>query len=134
MLGRRRRSEVSPEVTSAFRVFLEVLATVEGAKATLASAAPGGRAAGIALAEALMGFQSGLDVARDRMAGWQDQSVTSEWDACRGALEEAERRAERLRLGAEPEGYEQLYRALGDILEPLDAFGRAYERFQELGV
>jgi hypothetical protein len=68
------------------------------------------------------------------MGGWRDQSVSSEWDACGRALEEAGRRAERLRLGAEPGGYEQLYGALSDLLEPLEAFARARQRFQELGV
>jgi hypothetical protein len=131
---RRRRGEVSPELASAYQAFKAALAWVEDAKAALAAAAPGGRGAGLPLAEALMRFEAGLAAAREGMGGWRERSVSSEWDGCRGALEEAGRRAERLRLGVEPGGYEQLYGALGDLLEPLDAFARASRRFQELGV
>jgi hypothetical protein len=131
---RRRRPEVSPEMASAFRAFRASLASVEDAKAALAAAAPAGRGAGLPLAEAIMGFEAGLRAARERMSGWRVLAVSSEWDGCRRALEEAGRRAERLRLGAEPGGYEQLYGALGDLIAPLDAFARARERFRELGV
>lgn len=134
MFRRRRSRQGSEELASAYEAFRSALASVEVAKAALAAAAPGGRGAGVPLAEAIMGFEAGLLAARERMAGWRKQSVSSEWDECRLALEEAGRRAERLRLGAEPGGYEQLYGALGDLLEPLEAFARARDRFQELGV
>lgn len=134
MFRRRRGREVSEETASAYGAFRAVLASVEDAKAALASAAPTGRRPGLPLAEAIMGFESGLREARGRMAGWRGRSVVAEWDRCRWALEEAGRRAERLRLGAAPDGYEQLYGALGDLIEPLDAFALARERFRELGV
>jgi hypothetical protein len=121
-------------MAAALPAFRAALASVEDARAALAAAAPAGRGAGLPLAEAIMGFEAGLLAARERMAGWRVPAVSSEWDGCRRALEEAGRRAERLRLGTEPDGYEQLYGALGDLLEPLDAFARARDRFQELGV
>jgi hypothetical protein len=134
VFGRRRRREIPPELVPAFRDFLDILAVVEAAKATLASAAPRGRGEGIPLAQALLGFQSGLDDAESRMLAWRVDQIGAEWDRCRWALEEAGRRSERFRLDGAPEGYEQLYGVLGDLLEPLEAFALARERFRELGV
>jgi hypothetical protein len=131
---RRRGRAVSEETASAYVAFRAALAAVEDATASLASAAPAGRGAGQPLAEAVMGFESGLGEARDRMPGWRAPALAAEWDGCRQALEEAGRRAERLRLAPAPEGYEQLYGALGDLLGPLEAFVGARERFRELGV
>jgi hypothetical protein len=134
MFRSRRGRAVSEETASAYVAFQAALASVENAKATLASAAPAGRGAGRPLAEAVMGFESGLRQARDAMPRWRSPEVAAEWDRCQRALDEAGMRAERLRWGAAPDGYEQLYGALGDVLEPLEAFGGARERFRELGV
>jgi hypothetical protein len=131
---RRRRDGALGETVSAFAAFRAALASVEEAKAALASAAPTGRRAGRPLAEAIMGFESGLRQAREQMPGWREPSVFGEWGECLSALEEAGRRAERLRLGATPDGYEKLYGALGELLEPLEAFAKARGRFRQLGV
>jgi hypothetical protein len=129
----RRRSQASEEVRQAFAGFLRCASRVEEAKASLVAAAPGGRAAGVPIAEALAGFESGLAEARSAMTRWRAPQVEGAWQGCSGALREASRRAEALRLGEAPGAYEQLYGALGDLMEPLVAFGAALERFRDLG-
>jgi hypothetical protein len=112
--------------------FLQTLAIVEQGKAALAAAAPSGRRAGIPLAEALAAFEQGLRDALASMSAWRRPEVEGEWTACQEGLEGATRRAEALRLGEAPGGYEGLYGQLGDLMEPLDPFGDALERFQQL--
>ena len=107
---------------------------MEAAKESLAAAAPRGRSAGVPLAEALAGFEQGLRDASASMPGWRRAAVEEGWSSCRRALEEAGKRAERLRVGEAPEGYEVLYGELGDLMEPLDAFAATLERFHELGL
>jgi len=110
------------------------VAAVEEAKEALAAAAPGGRSSGAPLAEALAAFDECLGEARGSMPSWRRPGLDEVWGACRRGLEEAMRRAERFRLGDTPEGYEQLYGELADLMEPLDAFAVALDRFHELGL
>jgi hypothetical protein len=105
---------------------------VEDAKRRLAAAAPGGRAEGIPLAEALAGFEEGIGEASAQMDAWRVDEVSAVWPDCSRGIDEALRRAERLRLGAAPDGYENLYGVLADLMEPLEVFRDALRRFREL--
>jgi hypothetical protein len=129
---RKRRSPPRPEVLEAFEAFRQTVDLVEDAKGRLAAAAPGGRRVGIALAEALSGFEEGLRASASAMADWRLAEVEDVWSACSAALDESLRRAERLRLGEVPEGYEQLYGTLADLMDPLDAFAAALQRFRAI--
>jgi hypothetical protein len=132
---RRKRGPVAPEVAGAFRGFGATVERVEAAKASLVAAVPTSRSAGAPLAEALAGFELGLQDARAAMPAWRAQPVEEQWRACQEAVERAAGGAERLRLEATPEGYERLYGELGDLLDALDqAFTAALERFRDLGV
>jgi len=131
---RRRRSEATREVADAFVGFVRTVERIERAKASLLAAVPGGRGGGLAPAEALAGFEAGLLDARREMDGWRAADLEMDWERCSIGLEEASRRAEHLRLKASPEGYEQLYGTLADLLDPLEAFVLALERFDELGL
>ena len=123
MLRKRAGRQAAPGVPLAQ---LEgVVERLEEAKASLLSAAPSRRGPGLPLAQALAGFEDGLRGARERMPGWRSPRTEEAWQACHQALELAARRAEHLRLEASPDGYEELYSALGDILDPLDAFEQA---------
>lgn len=122
------------ELAEAFQVFRRVVGDVEEAKAALVSAVPRGRTAGVPMAEALLAFESGLRSSEEAMPAWRTERLDEEWRACRAALEEVFRRADELRLRAPTEGYERLYAALGDLLEPLDAFRRALAAFRRLGL
>jgi uncharacterized protein with von Willebrand factor type A (vWA) domain len=106
---------------------------VEQAKASLAAAAPGGRAQGAPLAEALTGFDVALRGAGRAMSAWRTAEVEDAWQQCAAGLREASRRAEAFRLGEAPSGYEQLYTVLADLMEPLETFAAALSRFRELG-
>ena len=134
--ARRRAAhvEVSDELRRAAPAFRSTVEAVEGAKAALASAAPRGRSVGTPLAEALAGFEDGVRRARSLLPSWRVPEVAGEWEECRGALEQSADRAERLRLEKTPDGYEELYRELGDIIEPLDAFAGALGAFSRLGL
>jgi hypothetical protein len=134
MLRKRRASHARPEVLRTSQAFRSTLTLVEEAKRRLAAAAPAGRSAGVPLAEALAGFEEGLLAARSTMDGWRAAEVEEVWSGCSAALDESSLRAGRLRLGQPPEGYEQLYGTLGDLMDPLEAFARALDRFRALGV
>ncbi len=117
----------------AFAAFGRVVASVERSKEALVAAAPGRRGPGMQLAEALWGFETGIEEARDRMAGWRTAETEEVWRSCLSALDQSARSAEELRLGAPPDGYEELYARLAELMEPLEAFGKAARRFRELG-
>ena len=85
------------------------------------------------LAQALAAFEEGLREAGEALPGWRTSEVEEGWQLCASALLEASRRAEALRLGHPPDGYEQLYATLADLMEPLEVFAVALERFQALG-
>jgi hypothetical protein len=129
-----RKGNPSPELAGAFRALVATIQSVEAAKAALLAAVPGGRRSGAPLAEALAGFEEGLDEASSLMAGWREEQVLPEWEVCASALHESALRAEHLRLVLTPEGYEQLYGTLGDLIEPLEAFALALARFRQLGL
>jgi hypothetical protein len=132
--SRKRRPDVGADLRDAFVRFRQTVAAVEAAKESLTAVAPGGRSAGVPLAEALAGFDQGLRDAWASMPEWRRPEVEEAWSSSRRALEEAGRRAERLRVGDTPEGYEALYGELGDLMEPLHAFAAALERFRQLGL
>jgi hypothetical protein len=128
-----KRPVAGPEVRRAFDDFAQVLRIVEDAKEALVAAVPGRRGAGAPVAEALWAFESGVDDALKRMASWRTSETEGAWLSCLSALEETARSAEELRLGEPPQGYEELYARLAEIMEPLDAFADAARRFRELG-
>lgn len=134
MFSRKGSASFSPQLAVAFRAFALTVERVEDAKTRLLAAVPGRRSSGAPLAEALAGFEQGLDAASSLMVGWREEAVLPEWESCASALQEAGARAEHLRLVATPEGYEQLYGTLGDLIEPLEAFSVALSRFGQLGL
>jgi hypothetical protein len=131
---KRRVRTVRPEIREAFEAFRRSVDLVEEAKRRLAAAAPGGRSAGIPLAEALSGFEEGLREASSMITGWRLAELEDVWSMCSTGLDESLRRAERLRLGEAPDGYEQLYGGLADLMEPLDEFAAGLGRFRALGL
>lgn len=107
---------------------------LERAKATMADAVPGSRLPGSPLAEALLGFETGLRDVRERMEGWRATEVEDVWRACSDALDESLARAERVRIRGEPPvGFEALVGLVSELLAPLEAFLDAGARFRELG-
>jgi hypothetical protein len=132
VIRRRFRRRPPAELAGVAPGFEATLVRIEEAKTELVGAVPTGRG-GRPLAEALAGFEVLLAEARESMPAWRVDSVGAEWAACLAAVDEAAKRAERLRLDQTPRGYEELYGTLADILEPLDAFARAQDRFVDRG-
>lgn len=89
---------------------------------------------GMPLADALAGFEEHLLGATRAMPAWRTAEVEEVWQLCAAGLRESSRRAEALRLGEAPSGYEQLYTVLAELMEPLEAFAAAAARFRGLGV
>ena len=103
------------------------------AKEALVAAVPSARRPGHPLAEALFEFERRLGAAAAGMPAWRHDSVEEYWMGCRGAIEEARRRAELLRLEAPDLGFEALLARISELLDPLEPFEEAAGRFEELG-
>jgi hypothetical protein len=130
-----RRKELPPELQPAFGAFLEVVDAIEPAKAGVADVLPGTRLPGRPLNDALIEYRAGIDRARDGMDGWRRPEVEAEWQACTAALDLAVARSEAL-TGQEddPEGFEGLLWTVQGLIEVLDPFVAAAERFRSLRV
>ena len=130
-----RRKELPPELEPAFRGFGEVLDEIEPAKAALADVLPGTRRPGRPLNDALIEYRGGIDRARAGMAAWRRPELEAEWQACAEGLQLAQERATTLLGHAdEPEGFEALLGTVQALIEPLDPFVGAAERFRSLRV
>ncbi|HEX2090496.1 MAG TPA: hypothetical protein VHI54_11315 [Actinomycetota bacterium] len=133
MARHAKKTVENAEMRRAFAAFREVVESVERAKEALVAAAPGRRGPGVQLAEALWAFETGIEEAQDQMAAWRTAETEQAWRSCVSALNQSARSAADLRLGAAPEGYEELYARLAELIEPLEAFGDAARRFRQLG-
>jgi hypothetical protein len=129
-MGLRRLPERLRPALDGYR---EVLGHVDRAGRALTDAVPTTRLPGRPLAEALLAFEDELAAAERSMPSWRADGLEAVWRSCSGAIAEARRRAERLRLGAgEPRGFEGLIGSIGDVLAPLEAFELAGQRFRVL--
>lgn len=117
----RRRKRETGDAGPLRRAFDETVAIVEEAKASLVAVVPAGRAPGAPLADSLAAFEEGLKAARDSLESWPGGADEAR-DRCRHGVDEALRRAEKLRLDAPELDYESLVMTLGALLAPLDAF------------
>jgi len=116
-----RRSRRSPH-----RVAFEAAAArIEAAKDALLAGVPAPRREPVPLADALHAFERGIAEAAVLMDAWRTEETEGAWQACRAALDEAARGAERMRLDAPSLDFESLVLALGDLISPLEAFGEA---------
>ena len=113
--------------------FGRILAQVEAAKEDLVASVPSPRGVPVRpVADSLSAFEDGLRRAADELARWQTPEVELR-QTCRAAVEEALRRAERVRLDAPPLDYEGLVAILGDLMAPLEEFERAEARLRGRG-
>ena len=110
-----------------------VVAEVEGAKRATTGTVPSTRSAGTPLAEGILELEGRLLAAQELMGAWRHPDVEDEWRACHEGIGESLDRARRLREDP-PElgGFEGLIWAVDQLLEPLEAFEAAAERFRTL--
>ena len=130
MIGRK---ELPAHLLAPYRAFLAVLEEVEPAKAGLADVLPGTRLPGRPLRDAVVEFRDRLGRAQGLMAAWRCPEVEPQWQACQRGLQEALDRADRL-LGSshDPEAFGGLLGAVEQLMDPLDPFVAAGERFRKL--
>lgn len=131
---RLRRKQLPPELEAPFAAFRRVLDQIEPARAALTEVMPTTRSPGRSLPDALLEFEEGVTRARTLMPRWRADAVEAEWKVCDQGIDEALRRARRLREEA-PElgGFEGLIWAVEELLGPLEGFASAASRFRELG-
>jgi hypothetical protein len=109
--------------------FEAAMTAVEKAKDALVAAVPSPRGKQRrTVAEAVLEFEAETREAATLMDRWHRPEVESEWRACVEGIEEALRRAERLRLDAPPLDYEGLVAALAELIAPLEVFADAQHR------
>lgn len=130
MFHRRR---LPPELEPVRDAFDAVLAEVEPAKAALTDCMPTTRLPGRPLPDAIADYEAHLERARGLMPSWRHAELETEWRACVRGLGDALALARRLREEA-PElgGFEGLLGAVESLMDPLDPFEAAAERFREL--
>ena len=127
------RKELPAELTAPYAAFQLVLDEIEPAKAGVADVLPSTRLPGRPLNDAVGAYRERLGRAEHAMPGWRCPEVEAEWTACSHGLALALERADRLlALGEDPVGFEGLLGTVEQLLDPLDPFVAADERFRSL--
>lgn len=130
-----RRKRLSEQLAEPFEAFRGVVARVERGKSTLTEAVPTTRLPGRPLGDVLLEFEDELREALHAMPSWRTDGVADVWDRCVDGLEASLALADRLRTQAPaPQGFEALIGTIGDLLDPLEAFQAAADRFRDLRV
>jgi hypothetical protein len=128
-----RRKRLPDELIESLEGLRAVVGEIEPAKRAMTGTVPTTRAAGTPLAEGIHELEQRLEAARALMPAWRHDALEPEWRACNDGIRESLDRARRLREQA-PElgGFEGLVWAVDRLLEPLEAFEAAAERFRTL--
>jgi hypothetical protein len=110
-----------------------VAAEIEAGKRAMTGTVPSTRSAGTPLAEGILELEGRLSTAETLMPAWRHPVLEQEWRACDEGIRESLDRARRLREDPpELAGFEGLIWAVDQLLEPLEAFEAAAERFRTL--
>jgi hypothetical protein len=130
MIGRRRLPD---HLEAPYRAFLVVLEQIEPAKAGLTDVLPTTRLPGRPFRDAVGEYRERSVAAQRLMPAWRCKDLDGEWQACDRGLRQAVDRAERLLAAAEdPVGFEGLLGAVERLMDPLEPFAAAAERFRGL--
>jgi hypothetical protein len=127
------RKELPAHLVPARDAFEAVLADIEPAKAGLTDVLPGTRLPGRPLRDAVTEFRDRLTRAQSRMPAWRCPELEGEWRACEIGLAKGLSRADLLLQRPEdPIGFEALLGTVEHLMDPLDPFVGAAERFRAL--
>lgn len=127
-----RRKRLPEDLVAVHDAFDAVLAELEPGKAGLADVLPSTRMPGRPLHDALGEYARRLDAARPLMPAWRAPAVEVEWVACRDGLATARDRTGIAIEAADPPGFEAMLGLVSSLLDPLDPFADAEERFRRL--
>jgi hypothetical protein len=128
-----RRKELPAHLLARFEAFEEVLDQIEPAKAGLVDVLPGTRLPGRPLNDAIGEYVERLERARAAMPAWRCPEVESEWLACdEGIVLALDLGRRLLAIDDDPAGFEGLLGTVEQLLDPLDPFVAAAERFRAL--
>ena len=128
-----RRKTLPDQLQEPLEGLRAVIVEVEAAKDAMTGTVPSTRSAGTPLAEGILELEQRLAAAQELMPTWRHPDIDEEWRACNDGIRESLDRARRLREDP-PElgGFEGLIWAVDQLLEPLEAFEAAAERFRTL--
>ena len=128
-----KRKKLPHELQGSLVALREVVGEVEAGKDAMTGTVPSTRSAGTPLAEGVLELERRLATAQTFMLDWRHPDLEDEWLACDAGIRESLDRARRLREDP-PElgGFEGLIWAVDQLLEPLEAFEAAAERFRTL--
>jgi hypothetical protein len=128
-----RRKELPAGLLAPFAAFQRVLDQIEPAKAGLVDVLPGTRLPGRPLNDAVGEYVERLERARAAMPAWRCPDVAPEWLACDEGLAVAlDRGRQLLSINVVPAAFEGLLGTVEKLLDPLDPFVAAAERFRAL--
>ena len=127
-----RRKRLPEDLIPVYAAFEAVLAELEPGKAALADVLPGTRLPGRPLHAALAGFADHLEAATPLMPAWRSPPVDDEWLACRDGVAIARDRTAAAIGVEDPAGFEALLGLVSSLLDPLEPFADAEERFRRL--
>jgi hypothetical protein len=128
-----RKKRLPDDLRPAHDAFERVLEVLEPAKVAITDVLPGTRMPGRPLHDALAAYQEGLEHASDLMPGWRHPDLEDVWRACEEGLGRALALTHRARdEGVEPVGFEGMLGLVEELLDPLDPFVQAEERFRRL--
>jgi hypothetical protein len=128
-----RRKKLPSELRAPYEAFHEVLLEIEPAKAGLADVLPSTRLPGRPLNDAVDEYRTRLVRATSKMAAWRRPELEDLWRACTDGLTHGIDRATRLlERETDPAGFEGLLGTVEQLMDPLDPFAAAEERFRSL--
>ena len=128
-----RRKELPADLRGPYEAFLAVLDRLEPAKAGLADVLPSTRLPGRPLNDATSDYLARLEGAAEFMRSWRCAPLEAQWRACNDGLAIGIDRARRLlAMDEDPPGFEGLLGTIEQLMDPLDAFAAAEERFRSL--
>jgi hypothetical protein len=128
-----RRKELPAHLRAPAEAFQAVLAEIEPAKAGIADVLPGTRLPGRPLNDAVGEYRTRLRRATLAMDAWRCPDLEVAWQACVEGLAVGIDRATRLlELDEDPTGFEGLLGTVEQLMDPLDPFASAEERFRAL--
>jgi hypothetical protein len=128
-----RRKKLPDELIASLEGLRAVVTEVEAAKQAMTGTVPSTRLPGTPLAEGILELERRLVAAQVLMPTWRHPDLEQEWQACEEGIAESLRLAAELRKDA-PElgGFEGLIWAVDRLLQPLEAFEAAADRFRTL--